>query len=151
MPPVAVLPEPAGASITMCRRVAWSETDAAGHNHFTAPFRWMEEAEHELFRRIGAERAMIPRLPRVHIEIDYRDRLFFDQLIWVKVSVVRLGSSSCTFSFCVDDEFGRSAVSGTYVVVHAASTSTGSQPWPEDVRAALSADSVFVADVANRD
>ncbi len=151
MPPVDLLPEPFGASITMCRRVAWNETDAAGHNHFTAPFRWMEEAEHELFRRIGADDEMIPRIPRVHIEIDYRERMFFDQLIWVKVSVLRLGSSSCTFSFSVEDESGRSTVVGTYVVVHAASTSTGSAPWPDEVRAGLSTNSVFVADLTSRD
>ena len=39
-----------GASIEVRRRVAWNETDAAGHNHFTAVFRWIEEAEHSLMR-----------------------------------------------------------------------------------------------------
>jgi acyl-CoA thioester hydrolase len=129
----------------MCRRAAWSETDAAGHTHFSAPFRWLEEAEHELFRRIGADPEMIPRLPRVHIDIDYRSRLLFNQLLWVRVAVLRVGRSSCTLSFSVVDESWTPAVIGTYVIVHAASTSTGSSPWPDDVRAGLTSDAVYEA------
>ena len=35
------------------RRVEFRDTDAAGIMHFSTYFTYMEEAEHELFRRLG--------------------------------------------------------------------------------------------------
>ena len=137
-------PEITGAEIRMHRTVAWNETDAAGHNHFTAAFRWMEEAEHQLYRALGFATEVIDRVPRVHIEIDYADRLYFGQPIEVVVGVVRVGSSSCTLAFRVVEESGTVAMRGTYVIVHTASTSTGGAPWPEPLRSALSTPGVHV-------
>jgi acyl-CoA thioester hydrolase len=117
--------------------VAWNETDAAGHNHFAAAFRWLEEAEHELLRSVGMPTEEIARIPRVHIDIDYKDRLYFGQEIIVEVAVIKVGTSSCTYDFQVRTEAGVIAVSGSMVVVHASSTSEGSAPWPADIRAAL--------------
>lgn len=122
-----------GASIVVRRRVAWNETDAAGHNHFTAVFRWVEEAEHALFRAIGAESSMIARIPRVHIEVDYFDRLYFDEVIEVVVTVARVGNSSCSFTFEVRKDDGTRAIGGGYVIVHASGTTSGSAPWPDEV------------------
>ena len=121
----------------MHRLVAWNETDAAGHNHFAAAFRWLEEAEHELLRSVGMPTEEIARIPRVHIDIDYKDRLYFGQEIVVQVTVTKVGTSSCTYDFQVRTDQGVIAVSGTLVVVHASSTSEGSAPWPADIRAAL--------------
>lgn len=126
-----------GASIRMRRTVAWNETDAAGHNHFSAAFRWMEEAEHRLYRCLGFSADMVDRVPRVHIDIDYKDRLYFGQVIDVHVGVEKVGSSSCTFAFWVTEEDGTVAMSGTYVIVHAASNTQGAAPWPADLRSAL--------------
>ena len=117
--------------------MAWNETDAAGHNHFAAAFRWLEEAEHELLRSVGMPTEEIARIPRVHIDIDYKDRLYFGQKIAVQVTVVKVGTSSCTYDFQVRTDEGVIAVSGSLVVVHASSTSEGSAPWPADIRAAL--------------
>ncbi|CAB4734617.1 unannotated protein [freshwater metagenome] len=126
-----------GASIEVRRRVAWNETDAAGHNHFTAVFRWIEEAEHSLMRSLGAETAMIARIPRVHIDVDFHDRLYFGEVIDVRVGVVRVGTSSCAFEFEVLKADGVRAISGSYVIVHASSTSSGAEPWPAAMREAL--------------
>ena len=126
-----------GSSITVRRVVAWNETDAAGHNHFAAAFRWLEEAEHSLLRELGIPAEHISRLPRVHIDIDYKDRLFFGQEIDVEVTVVKVGLSSCTYEFGVRTADGVIAVSGSLVVVNASTTSSGSAPWPESLRAAL--------------
>jgi len=38
---------------TWRRRVEFAETDTAGVAHFAAFFRWMEEAEHALYRSVG--------------------------------------------------------------------------------------------------
>jgi YbgC/YbaW family acyl-CoA thioester hydrolase len=129
--------ESRGSSVIVHRLVAWNETDAAGHNHFAAAFRWMEEAEHALLRSIGMPAEEIARIPRVHIDIDYKDRLYYGQEIAVQVTVVKVGTSSCTYEFEVRTESGAVAVCGTLVVVHASSTSEGSAPWPADIRDAL--------------
>ena len=129
--------ESTGSSVIVHRLVAWNETDAAGHNHFAAAFRWLEEAEHELLRSVGMPTEEIARIPRVHIDIDYKDRLYFGQEIVVQVTVTKVGTSSCTYDFQVRTDQGVIAVSGSLVVVHASSTSEGSAPWPADIRAAL--------------
>lgn len=129
--------ESRGSSVIVHRLVAWNETDAAGHNHFAAAFRWLEEAEHALLRSIGMPAEEIARIPRVHIDIDYKDRLYYGQEIAVQVTVVKVGTSSCTYDFEVRTDEGTVAVSGTLVVVHASSTSTGSAPWPPEIREAM--------------
>ena len=126
-----------GASIAVRRRVAWNEPDAAGHNHFTAVFRWIEEAEHSLLRSMGADTAMIARIPRVHIDVDYHDRLYFGEVIDVRVGVVRVGTSSCAFVFEVCKADGVRAISGNYVIVHASGTASGAEPWPAAMRETL--------------
>ena len=132
-----------GSGIRMHRSVTWDETDAAGHNHFAAAFRWLEEAEHALMRALGVEPADMGRFPRVHIEIDYKDRLLYGQDIVVEVSVARLGRSSCTYLFVVRSGEGAVAIEGTYVVVHASSTTEGSAPWPDDLRLAMQSGARF--------
>ena len=138
-----------GVSITVWRRVAWNETDAAGHNPFTAVFRWIEEAEHALLRSIGVEASTIARIPRVHFEVDYFDRLYFDEVIEVRVGVVKLGTSSCHFGFEVRKADGGRAISGSYVVVHASGTASGAAPWPEWIRENLSVRSKLTADLSS--
>lgn len=125
-----------GARATMRRRLAWAETDAAGHNHFSVVVRWLEEAEHHLWRSIGFP-TMVPKVPRVHLEVDYFDRIYFDQEVEVTVGVVGIGTSSLRLAFEVLTLDGTCAQSGRYTVVHAPSPSAGSQPWPDDVRTAL--------------
>jgi acyl-CoA thioester hydrolase len=127
-----------GTQVLVHRRVAWNETDAAGHNHFSAAFRWIEEAEHDLYFGLGFDMSIIDRVPRVHIDIDYSARLYFNDSITVRVVVERVGTSSCTLAFQINKEGGPVAISGSYVIVHAASTTDGSAPWPADIRAALS-------------
>lgn len=131
-----------GARVCVTRTVAWGETDAAGHNHFSAAFRWLEETEHALYQCLGFDIAMIDRVPRVHVEVDYRARLYYGDVIVCEVGVVKVGGSSCTFALRVTrgDEV---AVTGSYVVVHVSANTEGSAPWPEDMRAALEAPVAF--------
>lgn len=131
-----------GARVIVQRHVAWGETDAAGHNHFAAAFRWLEESEHALYRCLGFSAEFIDRVPRVHIDIDYRDRLYFGQLIEVELGVISVGSSSCRFAMHVRRE-GVEVISASYVVVHVAGTTEGGTPWPADLRSALESDVVY--------
>ena len=125
------------ASITVHRRVAWNETDAAGHNHFSAAFRWLEETEHELLHLLEFPAELIDRIPRVHIEIDYSARLYFGEEIEVTVSVARVGKTSCTFDMHVTHDGGQTAAKASYVVVNASSTTAGAAPWSAETRALL--------------
>jgi acyl-CoA thioester hydrolase len=130
-------------SITVHRRVAWNETDAAGHNHFSAAFRWLEEAEHDLLRLIGFDNNLIDRIPRVHIEIDYSARLYFGEEIAVTVTVVKVGTTSATLSMLVTHDGGKEAVKASYVVVNASSTTQGSASWTPETRELLAGQKHF--------
>lgn len=127
----------------MHRRLAWNETDAAGHNHFSAAFRWMEEAEHELWIALGCSTEFIARIPRVHIEIDYSARILYRDEVIVTLAVTKVGGASCSFAFLVDKADGTRAASGSYTVVHVSGTTEGAEPWPDELRSALTSPVVF--------
>lgn len=133
-----------GARVVTRRRLEWADTDAAGHNHFTVAFRWMEEVEHELRRSIGLPSEMTGGVPRVHVEVDYRDRIWFGEEVQVTMGVVAVGRSSCSFAWRVDrlKNGGASTVliEGSHVVVHAPDAHSAAMPWPKEWRDALLAE-----------
>jgi len=125
------------ASIKVRRRVEWAETDAAGHYHFSSVFRWFEETEHALWNSLNINKSIVGHIPRVHVDVDYKERLWFDQEIDIEVSVARVGRASCTFTFQVLTLAGDVAAAGSYVIAHAPDSHAGSQPWPEFMVKAL--------------
>ncbi len=126
---------PTPASVAIERRVEWSDTDAAGHYHFSAVQRWAEAAEAALLRRLGLAE-LFGRIPRVHFEADYRERLWFGDVVRTELRVVRVGGSSLHYAFEVHGPQGLAA-SGRMSVVHAAPHTEGAEPWPAQVRRAL--------------
>lgn len=132
----SVRDELTGARVTMRRRLAWAETDAAGHNHFSVAVRWLEEAEHLLWRSLGLS-SMVPHVPRVHIEVDYHRRIWFEEEVEVTVGVIALGRSSLKLGFEVRTADGTLAQSGRHTVVHAPDAAAGAQPWPDEARTLL--------------
>jgi 2-aminobenzoate-CoA ligase len=94
------LPTSAGpASITIRRRVEWSDTDASGWYHNTAAFRWIEAAETTLLARLGFIGDIYGRHPRVHIEADFLSTLHFHDLVDVECRVEQVGTTSVTYAF----------------------------------------------------
>jgi acyl-CoA thioester hydrolase len=86
------------------RRVEFSDTDAAGIAHFTAFFRYMEQAEHELLRSVGLSVFMQVvgqeiTWPRVSTKCDFRSMAKFEEVLEIAVSISRLGEKSVTWSF----------------------------------------------------
>jgi 4-hydroxybenzoyl-CoA thioesterase/acyl-CoA thioester hydrolase len=84
------------------RRVEFMDTDMAGIVHFTAFFRYMETAEHDLFRALGISiQALLGdrRLgwPRVSCRFDFKRPLRYDQEFEVHLTVERIGTSSVTY------------------------------------------------------
>lgn len=125
------------ASIKLRRRVEWAETDATGHYHFSSVFRWFEETEHALWNSLNINKLIFGRIPRVHIEVDYKERLWFDQEVDVFLGVERVGRASCGFKFEVLTLEAQVAATGAYTVVHAPNPTGLSEPWPTEIAEAL--------------
>lgn len=75
---------------TFTRRVEFADTDTAGVAHFTAFFRYMEEAEHAFYRSLGSsayrvEADRVEGMPRVSASCD-----FFRPVRYADVLEVRL-------------------------------------------------------------
>ena len=87
------------ASIHIQRRIEWSDTDASGYYHNTAAFRMVEMAETAMFERLGLLESVYGRLPRVHIEADFRASLRHRDLVDVHLWVAAIGRSSITYGF----------------------------------------------------
>lgn len=135
---MGVMDEIAGARRRIRRNLTWAETDAAGHNHFSAAVRWLEEGEHDLWRSLGLVE-IIPAVPRVHLDIDYRDRIFFGDTIEVTTGIVRVGTTSATFATAIShvDADGNPttlAIECRHIVAHCPDPRGHAQPWPDAVR-----------------
>ena len=126
----------AGASIEITRFLEWAETDAAGHQHYTSAFRWVEECEAALYRSVGLPSTLFGQIPRVSVQMEYKRRIYFGEEIKTRLEVTWLGNSSAELAFTahVKDEI---AAIGKYVIVHSVNKETGAQRWPDDWRVKL--------------
>jgi YbgC/YbaW family acyl-CoA thioester hydrolase len=85
------------------RRVLFYETDLAGVVHFSNYFRYMEEAEHALWRTAGLR---IDRAgadvgwPRVSATFDYKSPLFFEDAFTIVVRIEAVTRRTIQYS-CV--------------------------------------------------
>ncbi len=83
-------------------RVEYAQTDMAGIVHFSEFFKYMECAEHALFRSIGlsvvqedGDRKL--SWPRVSCGFDFREPLRFEDEFEIRMSVEKIGTRSVTF------------------------------------------------------
>ncbi len=118
------------------RLLEWMETDAAGHQHYTSVFRWVEECESALYRKLNLPTSLFGLIPRVKIQMEYKRRIFFGEEITTRLEVLRVGNSSLEFGFTAHVA-GELAAVGNYVIVHAPEVGEGSKPWPEAWRSAF--------------
>jgi 4-hydroxybenzoyl-CoA thioesterase/acyl-CoA thioester hydrolase len=87
------------------RRVEFADTDMAGIAHFSAFIRYMEEAEHALWRHLGTSIVRTDAAgqhfswPRVAVRCEYSASATFEQVLDIDVFVERLGEKSVTYSF----------------------------------------------------
>ena len=89
------------------RHVKFYETDLAGVVHFSNYFRYMEEAEHALWRaagltvdRAGAELGW----PRVSVKFDYRNPLFFEDEFVIVVCIDTVTTRTIQYGFTITRE-----------------------------------------------
>ncbi|MFI7482816.1 acyl-CoA thioesterase [Kocuria sp. M1R5S2] len=126
---------------TLVRRIEWSDTDAAGHQHNSAIMRFVEACEAQLFRDLELP-DYFGQAPRVRHEVNFRAKLWFGQEVTTEVSLRRVGETSMTFSFRVWGEaFGdgprRPAADGEFVTVFVPWGGEQSAPWPAHIREAV--------------
>ena len=90
---------------TTTRRVEFAETDMAGIVHFANFYRYMEEAEHALFRSLGLrifeeqEDRSVLSWPRVSTSCSYSGPAFYGDVLEIRVSVERVGTKSLTTKY----------------------------------------------------
>ena len=136
MAAVALTPGPSPARITIRRLVEYPDTDASGHYHNGAVVRWIEAAEAVLHARLGIAERTFGLTPRMHLEVDFTERLYFLDDIDVDLEVIHVGRSSVRYGFQV--RRGETvAVAGGLVTAYLPRAAEKTQPWPDDIRRAL--------------
>ncbi|MGZ3600445.1 MAG: acyl-CoA thioesterase [Ktedonobacterales bacterium] len=135
-------------------RVPFVDIDSSQRIHYTAMFRYMELAEHELMRRIGMPYATTLQgiaYPRVHLSCDFRGAIAFDDQLVVDARVERVGASSWTVGFVArhlsgpgqpdvtlgEVQPGEVVAEGRMVIVAMDPSTDRSTALPEELRRAL--------------
>ena len=83
------------------RRVQFHETDTAGIVHFSWFYRYMEEAEHALWRAAGlsiAPRDATVGFPRVAASFDFHRPLRFEDEFEVHIRIAAIGARSLRYA-----------------------------------------------------
>jgi acyl-CoA thioester hydrolase len=129
-------PGPNPARITLRRLVEYSDTDASGHYHNGAVVRWSEAAEAVLHQRLGIAQRTFGFTPRVRLEVDFKERLYFLDDIDIDLDVIHVGRSSLRYHFAVRRDT-TVAVSGEVVTAYLPRDADRTESWPDDIRRAL--------------
>lgn len=96
--------------------VAWSDTDASGRYHFTSVFRWVENAEHAMYRTAVPD-IDLGRFPRRAVSASFQRALVAGDEYAVHLDLTRIGTSSLTWRWRItsgDD----TCVEGDHTAVH---------------------------------
>ncbi|SRR5579875_2806752 len=127
-------------------RVPFVDIDSSQRIHFTAFFRYMEVAEHELMRSLGmpySSGLLEQAFPRVHLECDFKGAIRYDDLLEVVSQVERVGTSSWAVGFTAhklegdDQRTGPLVATGRMVIVSMDPTTERATPLPARLRRAL--------------
>ncbi len=125
------------ARITIRTTVEWPDTDASGHYQNSVVMRWIQVAEAALHARLGIAERTFGSTPRVHVEADFKERLWFLDEVEVDFAVEALGRTSLRYAFRVRK--GEAvAARGVVVCAYLPPEQERPAPWPEDLRRVLS-------------
>ncbi|PYR54989.1 MAG: hypothetical protein DMF85_20775 [Acidobacteria bacterium] len=99
----------------LTRRVQFYETDVAGIVHFSWFFRYMEEAEHALWREAGL--SIHPPdaeigWPRVGAACEFHEALLFEQELEVAIRITDIAPRTISYA-CDMTQNGRQIATGT--------------------------------------
>ena len=98
------------------RLVEFADTDMAGIMHFSAFFRYMEAAEHELLRNLGFSvyseiDGDVVSFPRVAASCEFHSPARCEDVLEIDVTVRRVGTKSVTYGFAFS-QHGRDVAMG---------------------------------------
>ncbi len=108
-----------GAPFRLTRRVQFYETDAAGIVHFSWYPRYMEEAEHAMWRAHGLSIHVPGSLvgwPRVAMTFDYHTPLRFEDEFEISIEVVAMSARSLRYR-CLLSRDGEPVATGSMTIV----------------------------------
>jgi len=101
------------------RRVNFYEVDSAGIVHFSCYFRYLEEAEHALWRAAGlsiAPPGAAVGFPRVNAAFDYHSPLRFEDEFDVTIRIAAITDKSIRYA-CVLERGGTRIATGSATIV----------------------------------
>jgi YbgC/YbaW family acyl-CoA thioester hydrolase len=101
------------------RRVQFHETDAAGIVHFSCFFRYMEEAEHAMWREAGLSIARgdaAVGFPRVAAGFDYHRPLRFEEEFDATIRIVAIEEKTIRYT-CLLTRHGEKIATGTLKII----------------------------------
>jgi YbgC/YbaW family acyl-CoA thioester hydrolase len=107
------------SEFTLRRRVYFYECDGAGIVHFSNYFRYMEEAEHGLWRASGlsiARAELGVGFPRVAASFEYHRPLRFEDEVDIQVRIVSISTRSMKYT-CTLMRSGEAVATGSATVV----------------------------------
>jgi YbgC/YbaW family acyl-CoA thioester hydrolase len=100
------------------RRVQFYEVDSAGIVHFSWFFRYMEEAEHAMWRKAGLSIAMVGTdigFPRVATSFDYQRPLRFEDEFDVRIQIAAIKTKTMQYS-CVVSKAAERIATGALTI-----------------------------------
>jgi acyl-CoA thioester hydrolase len=103
----------------LTRRVQFHETDAAGLVHFTSFFRYMEEAEHALWRAAGLSIAPVGAefgFPRLFASFEYHRPLRFEDEFEAHIRITAMDARTIRYR-CVLSREGEKVATGELAIV----------------------------------
>ena len=112
----------------LVRRVQFYETDAAGIVHFSCFYRYMEEAEHALWREAGLSIApphATIGFPRVAASFDFHKPLRFEDEFQVHIRIAEIGDRTIRYATRVTKD-GAAIATGSLTI--ACVTKTPGEP-----------------------
>jgi acyl-CoA thioester hydrolase len=122
------------------RRVQFYETDAAGIVHFSWFFRYMEEAEHALWREAGLRIHAADGefgFPRVSTSFDFHSPLCFEQEFDIHIRVTAITRKSIQYSCVLSDGDTKIATGSVTVVCVPRKGPMASVEIPTEIRSRL--------------
>jgi YbgC/YbaW family acyl-CoA thioester hydrolase len=129
----------------LARRVLFHETDMAGVVHFSCYFRYMEEAEHALWRAAGlsiARRGSPIGWPRVAASCDFKQPLHFEDEFEVSVRIAAISTRTIRYA-CRMTRRGEVVASGSMTIACVSQTVDGpmrATAIPDEIVARLGVD-----------
>ena len=120
-------------------RVMWSDTDPAGIVWFGVFFRYFENAEEELYRRLGSDRTTLLRglnifMPRTSLESRFRSPAKLGDELSVGVGVGQIADRRIGFAFDIHERgTGRLICEASYRVACVDATTFAPQAFPREV------------------